>query len=170
MISDEYGQIVFNENDLCDLLMQGRDLCNMSQILVDDTVNLSRATEFINESLDITRYEKSNLSKKEFDRRCQNNWHMPTEYADLDIAEYVLSLCENEEQLQRCGKELMLYCDHDLLDLLRYLKYLVDTMRENRIIWGVGRGSSVSSYVLYKMGVHRIDSLYYDLAVEEFLR
>ena len=43
-------------------------------------------------------------------------------------------------------------------------------MRENRLIWGVGRGSSVSSYVLYKLGVHRIDSLHYELDPTEFLR
>jgi DNA polymerase III alpha subunit len=54
--------------------------------------------------------------------------------------------------------------------LLKYLKYLVDVMTENKIIWGVGRGSSVASYVLYKLGVHRIDSMFYNLDVHEFLR
>jgi DNA polymerase III alpha subunit len=63
-----------------------------------------------------------------------------------------------------------LYQERDLFDLLRYLKYLVDTMIANRIIWGVGRGSSVASFVLYKLGVHRIDSLHYNLDVGEFLR
>ena len=43
-------------------------------------------------------------------------------------------------------------------------------MKQNHIIWGVGRGSSVASYVLYKLGVHRIDSLYYNLDIGEFLR
>jgi DNA polymerase III alpha subunit len=50
------------------------------------------------------------------------------------------------------------------------LKYIVDTLRDNKIIWGVGRGSSVSSYVLYLLGVHRIDSLKYQLDYREFLR
>ena len=57
-----------------------------------------------------------------------------------------------------------------MLDLLNYMIYLVDFMRENKIVWGVGRGSSVASYVLYLIGVHKIDSLYYDLDVAEFLR
>ena len=68
------------------------------------------------------------------------------------------------------GKELLLYQEKDLFDLLRYLKYLIDTMKQNGIIWGVGRGSSVASYVLYLLEVHRIDSMYYDLSPEEFLR
>jgi DNA polymerase III alpha subunit len=46
----------------------------------------------------------------------------------------------------------------------------VETMRVNNIVWGVGRGSSVASYVLYLIGVHKIDSMYYDLDIEEFLR
>jgi DNA polymerase III alpha subunit len=54
--------------------------------------------------------------------------------------------------------------------LLFYLKYLVDAMRENKIVWGVGRGSSVASYVLYLIGVHRIDSIKYDLDIKEFLK
>jgi DNA polymerase III alpha subunit len=57
-----------------------------------------------------------------------------------------------------------------LFDLLRYLVYLVDVMKQNQVIWGVGRGSSVASYVLYLLGVHRIDSMFYDLDVTEFLR
>jgi DNA polymerase III alpha subunit len=88
----------------------------------------------------------------------------------MDIAEYVLSLCDSDAQLQRCGQELLLFQERNLFDLLRYLKYLVDTLRANCMIWGVGRGSSVASYVLYLLGVHRIDSMFYDLDAREFLR
>jgi hypothetical protein len=95
---------------------------------------------------------------------------MPEEYNQLDIAEHVLQLCHTEAQLQRCGAALLLYQERGLFDLLRYLKYLVDVMRHNHVIWGVGRGSSVASYVLYLLGVHRIDSMYYELDAQEFLR
>jgi DNA polymerase III alpha subunit len=95
---------------------------------------------------------------------------MPQAYSDLDIAKYILSLCETQEQLQRCAEELLLFQEKNLFDLLKYLKYLVDTMKENHIIWGIGRGSSVASYVLYLLGVHRINSLYYDLDIREFLK
>ncbi len=43
-------------------------------------------------------------------------------------------------------------------------------MRDNEVIWGVGRGSSVASYVLYLIGIHKVDSMYYDLPINEFLR
>ena len=95
---------------------------------------------------------------------------MPDNYKTLDIASHVLNLCGSEPELQRCGAELLLYQERDLFDLLRYLKYLVDVMSANQIVWGVGRGSSVASFVLYKLGVHRIDSMYYNLDIAEFLR
>ena len=95
---------------------------------------------------------------------------MPDAYKNMDIAEHVLNLCNTDAELQRVGQELLMYQERDLFDLLRYLKYLVDTLTANQMIWGVGRGSSVASYVLYLLGVHRIDSIYYDLDPSEFLR
>jgi hypothetical protein len=91
---------------------------------------------------------------EDFDRRLQQTWYMPDHYKNMDIAQYILSLCNTDAELQRCGQELLLYQERDLFDLLRFLKYLVDTMTDNHVIWGVGRGSSVASYVLYKLGVH----------------
>jgi DNA polymerase III alpha subunit len=100
----------------------------------------------------------------------QQNWHMPESYKELDIAEHILGLCKTQPELQRCGEELLLYQERDLFNLLRYLKYFVDTMRANAVVWGLGRGSSVASYVLYLLGVHRINSMYYDLDIQEFLK
>lgn len=88
----------------------------------------------------------------------------------MDIAKWVLDQCKTEAELQRAGEELIKFQERDLFILLKYLKYLVDTMRSNNIVWGVGRGSSVSSYVLFLIGIHRINSLYYDLSIDEFLK
>jgi DNA polymerase III alpha subunit len=110
------------------------------------------------------------VSVPQFDYMNQQEWMMPNEYKQLDIAEYLLGLCKTDSELQRVGQELLLYNEKNLFDLLRYLKYLVDVMKDNDIIWGVGRGSSVASYILYLLGVHKIDSMYYDLDPGEFLR
>ena len=95
---------------------------------------------------------------------------MPTEYKELDIAKFVLDQCTNEAELQRAGEELLKFQERNMFVLLQYLKYLVDTMRSNNIVWGVGRGSSVASFVLFLLEVHRINSLYYDLSIDEFLK
>jgi DNA polymerase III alpha subunit len=73
-------------------------------------------------------------------------------------------------QYQRMTEELKEFQRRGLVQLLRYLKYLVDFMRAHDIVWGVGRGSSVSSYVLFLIGVHKINPITYNLDWREFLR
>lgn len=170
MTSDPYGQLVYTEHDIVDLLMQGRSVDTLSGLLVDPTVDPAALAQVAQTPPQLIKYVVPDVSVEEFDRKNQSHWHMPEQYQQLDIAEHVLSLCATPEQLQRCGEELLLYQQKQLFDLLRYLKYLVDVMRQNNIIWGVGRGSSVASYVLYLLGVHRIDSMYYNLDIREFLR
>lgn len=162
--------MIFDQKDVCDLLMRGHDAESLKNLIVDDSVQLSAFPDIVDPVPDWQQQRFHSCSVPEFHAQQQKNWHMPDAYKDLDIAQHVLSLCHSEPELQRCGTELMLYQERDLFDLLRYLKYLVDVMRDNHIIWGVGRGSSVSSFVLYKLGVHRIDSLHYNLDIAEFLR
>ena len=57
-----------------------------------------------------------------------------------------------------------------LLPVLQFLIYFVDTLRANNVVWGVGRGSSVSSFCLFLIGVHKINPLLYNLDYREFLR
>jgi DNA polymerase III alpha subunit len=102
--------------------------------------------------------------------KMQSNWQMPTEFQQLDIAELLLSRCNDQAELQRMGQELLLYLDYGLLDLLRYLHYMVTVFQQHDIVMGVGRGSSVASFALYKIGVHQINSLYWDLDIAEFLK
>jgi hypothetical protein len=167
---DQYGQAYTDSNELCNLLYKNPKL-DISLFQVEDSIEYNRSVAELHAELDLLdSYHKIDMSVEEFDRALQSNWHMPKEYRDMDIAAYVLGLCREDYELQRVGEELLLYQERDSFDLLRYLKYLVDTLRKNNIIWGVGRGSSVASYVLFLIGVHKIDSLYYNLDIEEFLK
>jgi DNA polymerase III alpha subunit len=171
MKQNKFGELIFSETDICNLIMQGRDPMTLNGMLVDDTVQVEKPHELFDDFPQFMQpNHNSDTTVAEWHSRQQSNWHMPDQYKNMDIAAHVLSLCNNEAELQRCGAELLLYQERDLFDLLRYLTYLVAVMQDNRIIWGVGRGSSVASYVLYKLGVHRIDSMYYDLDPQEFLR
>ena len=165
--------MIFSEDDVCDMVMQGRNIDSLKNMKVDASVNLEKASLLLDCITALVDYDTLNdktESIEEFDCRLQQIWHMPEDYKDLDIAQHVLDLCVTDAELQRCGHELLLYQERNLFNLLRFLKYLVDIMSEHRVIWGVGRGSSVASYVLYKLGIHRIDSMFYELDVEEFLR
>ena len=171
MKSDHVGRILFDEEDVVDIVMRGQPLADLNGLIVQPAIDLETAALILDDVPKFINYnELAAESLEEFDHRCQNNWHMPDEYQQLDIAAHVIAMCDTPEKLQRVGHELLLYQERDLFDLLRYLKYLVDVMHDNRVIWGVGRGSSTASYVLYLLGVHQIDSMYYDLDVGEFLR
>lgn len=152
------------------MVMRGVTAEQMTGMLVEQGLTLESASAYLERVPDLIAHMMNTATVAEWDQINQRKWHMPDEYKQIDIAELVLNLCHTPEELQRCGTELMMYQERDLFNLLRYLKYLVDTLTANHMIWGVGRGSSVASYVLYKLGVHRIDSMYYDLDVAEFLR
>ena len=169
---DDYGRSYTTESELCDLLYQNPGL-DLNLFLVDDQDRYNKSVHdlHLQDEMPILKgYTSINWSIDEFDSFNQQHWQMPKEYKQLDIAEYILGLCKTQPELQRVGAELLLYQERDLFNLLRYLKYFVDTMRANNVVWGLGRGSSVASYVLYLLGVHKINSLYYDLPIEEFLK
>ena len=167
------GEMIFDEEDLCDLMMQGRSLATLQRVIVDKRVDLKSLISVVEDPeclVSWTVADNTDDIVPNWDLVQQRNWHMPQEYKELDIAEHVLSLCKTEAEMQRVGEELLLYQERELFNLLRYLHYLVNVLKENNVIWGVGRGSSVASYVLYLLGVHRIDSMFYDLDPHEFLR
>ena len=167
---DSFGRAHVTERELCNLLYENTEL-KLDQFLVDDPDLYNQSVVSTHVDLPkLNQYVSIDLDVDQFDQQCQANWLMPNEYRNLDIAQWVLDQCKTPVELQRVGAELILFQEKNLFSLLCYLKYLVDTMRKNNIVWGVGRGSSVASYVLYLIGIHKINSLYYDLPIDEFLK
>lgn len=168
MKTDIYGQQIFSEIDLCIAYMQEPSR-SFKEVITDRLIEFPKDLE-IDVKPKLTVYVDPKISIEEFDNIKMSNWYMPVEYQNFDIAKFVLDQCSSESELQRAGEELLLFQERDMFPLLRYLKYLVDLMRENNIVWGVGRGSSVASFVLFLLGVHKINSMYYGLDIEEFLK
>lgn len=140
------------------------------QFETDDDINRfnTYADDFDIEPLS---YIQTNTTEQiDFDSVAQQQWFCPAEYLDINLENYLLDRCSTEEEKTRVVTELHAFYERGLGDLLKYMIYLVDTMRENNILWGVGRGSSVASFVLYLIGIHRINPLEYDLDWQEFLR
>jgi DNA polymerase III alpha subunit len=167
---DQFYRSVINDSALAELLYLFPER-EISDIAITDPEKYNSAVKAL--YLDWKPLEKlTDLSTtpEEFHYNNQQIWWMPKEYIDFDIAKWVLEQCSNQDELQRTGQELLVYAERNLLQLLQYLKYLVDTMKSNNIVWGVGRGSSVASFVLYLIGVHRIHSLKYNLNFDEFMR
>lgn len=168
MRQDNHGQIILTEQDVCDLYMRDPER-RVRNCLVDNKIAIDPDLE-LEHIPELLEYCVQDLTTDQFDSQNQATWHMPEQYKQLDIAQWLLDQCQTEAEMQRVAQELMLYLERDMFQLLQYLKYLVDIMRVNKIVWGVGRGSSVASYVLYLLGVHKVNSMYYGLDINEFLR
>lgn len=109
------------------------------------------------------------------------NWskdfNIPDRYKQIDVEEYVKDLIpQTEDQtlqlayLKRVELELDMYKTRNMYSVIQLMIYIVDTMRKHNLVWGVGRGSAVSSYLLYLIGVHKVDSIKYNLDIKEFLK
>ena len=141
MRTDSLGLPIFDHQDAVDLIYQNR-----LAVLQDLQFEPHKEIEIYNESVKLTGVGET-----------------------FDIESHIISItpvgCE-----QRVQEELAAFKQHGYLNLLKFLHYLVQNMRSSNMLWGVGRGSSVASYVLYLLGVHRIDSIQYGLDWREFLR
>ena len=172
MKTDELGIPRFTNKDLIDMIYSGHAdkvhvvLCDAN----DDVDKFNAAME--EQGLDkLQKYIPLDVDQKTFDGVCQGEWFMPQEYKELDVYTFVMNNAGDDlAELERVEEELAQFKVRGMNNLLRYMIYLVDFMRENEIVWGVGRGSSVASYVLYLIGVHRINSIQYCLDWREFLR
>ena len=183
MKTDELGIPRFSNRDLIDMIYSGH-ADKVHVVLCDESDDIDKFNNAIEDQglPKLQKYIPLDVDQKTFDGVCQSEWFMPDEYKNLDITVYLFAkLAEklqvepndelrHTEEWKRVTEEWKAFLDRGMTDLLRYMVYLVDFMRENDIVWGVGRGSSVSSYVLFLIGVHRIDSIKYDLDWREFLR
>lgn len=140
-----------------ELLYRGQDL---SDVAFDD---IDRFNKFATE-LEISPISDISLISKEF--------NIPQHYKELDVEKYIRErlVQRDPDEIGRVEMELNMYRERGLFPVLQLLIWIVDTMRKHNLVWGVGRGSSVSSYLLYILGVHKVDSYKYDLDIKEFLK
>jgi DNA polymerase III alpha subunit len=161
---DKYGLAIYDSQDLIVFLYQDKDF---KDVLVDG--NDPEIDRYIQNLAPLNLYQDPEVSIEDFDRILQSNWWMPEEYKNIDIEDFLVNVCP-KQNYQRMKEELEEFRSRNMIDLLKWLKYFVDTCRKNNIVWGVGRGSSVSSYVLFLLGIHKIDSIKYKLDWRDFLR
>jgi DNA polymerase III alpha subunit len=156
-------EIKNSESTGIELLYRNRSLVNIP--FEDDVVEEYNKASF---ELDLEELvNKGNWSK---------DFNIPQHYKDLDVEEYITLLIPKSNGVgsnpanARVEQELAEFKARNLFPILQLLIYIIDTMRKNNLVWGVGRGSSVASYILYLLGVHKVDSVKYNLDIKEFLK
>ena len=145
-------------NEFIKAAMQGRCLDFLiSQLDSDERAQFVQANESLDDTVEYSTYENG-------------DWIIPDTYLKLDLLPWLLDQCTTDEERARVELEWELYTAKGLTPVLQTVKYLIDTMRENNLVWGVGRGSSVASFILYLLGAHKVNSITWDLDPTEFLR
>ena len=171
---NEYGQVSFTTQEVIDSIYAGsQDVINM----IDDVQEIDQHNQHC-DALNVMPIEpqhKIHTDATQFHHTNASNWHMPDNYKNLDIMQWLTEkLVElrltDSRYVDTLSNELQEYQQRNMMDLLKFLKYMMDTCQEHDIVTGVGRGSSVASLVLYLLGVHAIDPIKYNLDYTEFLR
>ena len=174
MITDEYGNCLFTTKETLDLIYSGESVDQMMLKDQSETIRYNEnAKHFDIEQ--IVQPMQIDMPADEYHKLLSNTWIIPKEYQQLDINEYLAKQLSqhklsSDEYVERMIQELDEYSSRNMIDILKYLIYMMDVCKQNNIVTGIGRGSSVSSLVLYLIGTHHIDPVKYSLSYKEFLR
>ena len=166
---NETGDCIYTENDAMELLYSNPNL-DISKLFFENPKQYN--ISIMDTGLPFKKLQSvpSRPSPKVFDADMINNWYMPIKYSKIDVKDYLLKKCQTQEERNRVEQEYKLFEKKKFIRVLQFLIYFVDTLRTNNIVWGVGRGSSVASFCLFLIGIHKINPLQYNLNIAEFLR
>lgn len=165
-IIDDDGNVIYNSQGILDYIYKFKKI--PTDILYLENDDIKRFNEFSEYFGEEERITLPNKLKDHSERK--KEWFMPEKYLELDLEKYFINLCKTNIEQERVKLELQEYKRTNMELLLRFMIYLMDYIKENKYVLGVGRGSSVCSYCLYLIGVHRINSIEYDLNIKEFLK
>jgi DNA polymerase III alpha subunit len=163
---DEFGRVQFSGEDAAELLLRGHDI---TDLLFTPSAVIEQYNDCCTRNNKANHRLQTDLPAVDLDKRLAT-WWISDEFRDVDVRSVLLARCQSAAEVARVEEEMALYEARDMLPVLRLMLFLVDHFRKNHIVWGVGRGSSVASFVLFLIGIHKIDSLKYNLDIHEFLR
>ena len=166
---NETGDCIYTEKDAIELLYNNPDL-DISKLFFDDISQYTKSLKELGIDLPNIHTVPKRETPIEFDKKNINNWYMPQEYYKINVKKYLLDKCQTQEEHDRVKQEYILFEQKNFIRVLQFLIYFVNTLRKNNVVWGVGRGSSVASFCLFLIGIHKINPLQYDLNIAEFLR
>ena len=151
--------------------MRGHDLTTLALESSDEIAQYNQACRDHNKPAAlIPAITTPELSPEQDTERRIATWFIPDEFRTIKVREQLLAMCQRDDEIARVSLEMDMFEARGLVPVLRLMFFLVDHCRKEGIVWGVGRGSSVASYCLFLIGVHKCDSLYHNLDITEFLR
>lgn len=168
---DPWGRVILDIGDLTEILYSGLKTDDVFVAEGDETTRFNRLCRtWDRPQFALRTPDALNHTPEQEHATRASQWLVCEQLRGLDVRSFLISACATEEQRVRVNEEMDLYEERDLVPLLQTMICLVEHFRTNNVVWGVGRGSSVASYVLYMIGIHKIDSMKYGLEIGEFLK
>lgn len=143
----------------------------------------------VKECQDVRRYQDQSGQRFEYwedDEKIEGpsletyKWNIPETYLKLDLDARVRTELERflnqndpenpETYRDRTEKELKLIREQNMTEFFQALIFIIETFQERNLVYGVGRGSSAASFVLFLLKIHRIDPVRYQIPMEEFFK
>ena len=166
---NDYGDCVYSEDAVIELIYQNPKL-DISKIFTEVDQYNSALEELDIDLPKLPALETKTEDLQLFDKNNYEQWYMPKKYENINVLQWLLDKCQTDAEKLRVQEEYSRYQEKNFIKVLQFLIYFVDTLRANNIVWGVGRGSSVASFCLFLIGVHKINPMLYGLDYKEFLR
>ena len=166
---NDHGDVIFSEEAVIDLLYTNPDF-DITKLYFEDIDKYTESLKELGIDLPVINTAPQRTALEVFDKTNCDRWHMPDKYYQINVLQWLLDKCQNDEEKIRVQMEYDLFEKKNFVRVLQFLIYFVDTLRENNVVWGVGRGSSVASFCLFLIGVHKINPMLYNLDITEFLR
>jgi DNA polymerase III alpha subunit len=166
---NDHGDVIFSEEDVIELLYTDPNF-DISKLYLNNIDKYSQSLKELGIDLPVINTVPKRPNPEIFDKENCDNWHMPDKYYQINVLQWLLDKCQNDEEKMRVQMEYDLFEEKQFIRVLQFLIYFVDTLRANNMVWGVGRGSSVASFCLFLIGVHKINPMLYNLDITEFLR
>ena len=166
---NDHGDVIYSEEDAIDLLYTNPNF-DITKLYFDDIAKYTDSLKELGVDLPVINTAPERANIVQFDKLNCEKWHMPENYYQINVLQWLLDKCQSDEEKLRVQMEYDLFEKKNFIRVLQFLIYFVDTLRASNMVWGVGRGSSVASFCLFLIGVHKINPLLYNLDITEFLR
>ena len=169
--------------------LHDRTLWYDGTVSVDEDQFISRLfrglkTEFVNEMTNsVQLYNNEYTNKLHIKSQLipiQNEWNTAP-LSEEDLVDYIkgcfyqechkhnFTADEKSIRMVRIRDELYYLEQIHKIPYLCALIDVINKLKEAKVGWN-GRGSSAASYILYLIGVHRVDSVKYDIDPKEFFK
>lgn len=177
-----YDNFLLMKNDT-KLRFDGVYICNTLQQVVDcllDGIPTSAITANIHEVKSFNdKVDTSSEFASSESSALDHSWKIPPFYQNLDVFGFVLHKFDTvvkqsnplyHEYMDRLSFEMEYFENTNSLQFIQCIVFLLDELRSKDIFWGVGRGSSCASLVLYLIGLHKIDPVRFEIPISDFFK